>query len=261
MKKYSKIITLFILVFIFCLYPCYIFAFTNFNNIDVNKLDLNSISKYKTDELKDAIKNLTIDENIINNNINSSNIDSTTMETIIKAYEELSSVVSNEEIADFIEDNKDTLSKAGASEAILSASSALLKTFDPETVIDIVQNDLELDKIIEESKSSSSGDILNSVIENTTTSTKVKVTFKLLFSNPYFKMIFLLFIVLMIYSIIISGIIFKKAGKPAFATIIPLYRDIIYLKLYDFSPWLILLLFIPFIGWLALLAIAVIRKI
>ena len=261
MKKYSKFIISFMLLLIFCLCPCYIFAFTNFNNIDVNKLDLNSISNYKASDLKDAIQNLSIDKNIINSNINPSNIDSNTMDTIIKAYEELSSVVSNEEIADFIEDNKETLSKAGASKDILSASSALLRTFDPETVIDIVQNDLDLDKIIEESESSSSTDILTSALENTTTSTKVKITFKLLFSNGYFKMIFWLFVVVAIYSIIISGIIFRKAGKPAIATIIPIYRDTIYLKLYNFSPWLILLLLVPIIGWLALLAISIIRKI
>lgn len=260
MKKNLKSF-IFIFVFILLITPHSIFASSILQSIDVNSLDFNSINKTKIDSLKETIENINIDENLINSNINSENIDKSTVNEIVKIYEEISDVISNEEIAGFIEDNKKALSSAGANDTLLSASSNLLKTFDADTVIDIVQNDLNLDEIIESSESSSSKDIVTSVIENTTTSTKIKVIFKLLFSNDYFKLVFALFVVVMIYSVIITGIIFKKAGRPSFGTIIPIYRDIIYLKLYNFSPWLLLLMFIPVIGWLALLAIAIIRKI
>lgn len=260
MKKNLKSF-IFIFIFILLITPHSIYASSILQSIDVNKLDFNSIDITKIDGLKETIENMNIDENLINSNINPENVDKSTIDEIIKVYEKISDVISNEEIAGFIEDNKKALSSAGANDTLISTSSSLLKTFDADTVIDIVQNDLKLDEILEASENSSSKDIVTSVIENTTTSTKIKVIFKLLFSNDYFKLVFALFVVVMIYSVIITGIIFKKAGRPSFGTIIPIYRDIIYLKLYNFSPWLLLLMFIPVIGWLALLAIAVIRKI
>ena len=246
MKKHFKSI-IFIFIFTLIIAPYSISASSILQSIDINKLNLNSISQSKIDELKETIENLNIDENVINSNIGSSDLDQSTIDTVIKVYDELSNVISNEEIANFIEDNKKTLSDAGANDALLSASSTLLKTFDADAVIDIVQNDLNINQIIESSNSSSATDIVTSVIENTTTATKIKVIFKLLFSNDYFKLVFALIVVVMIYSIIITGIIFKKAGKPSFGTIIPLYRDIIHLKLCNFSPWILLLVFVPII--------------
>ena len=67
-------------------------------------------------------------------------------------------------------------------------------------------------------------------------------------------------ILISIYSIFITGLIFKKANKSSFITLIPIYRDIVHLKICNLSPWLLLLLFIPFIGWLMLVAVAIIAR-
>ena len=101
---------------------------------------------------------------------------------------------------------------------------------------------------------------MKSIINNTSTADKIKIVSKLVFSNKYVRTCFTVFIILAIYSVFVTGFIFRKASKPSFATCIPLYRDIIHLKICNFSPWVLLLLFVPVVGWLALLAIAIISK-
>lgn len=272
MKKYFKIFILLItLLFIF---PSISSASSVFSSINVNELNLNSISKGKVDELKDTIENLskkdlnsseilnTIDKNAIaNGNINSVDVNSIDMNEVIDVYDELSKVISNDDIANLIDDNKEVLADAGADKTLLSTSSTLLRTFDADAVIDIVQNDLDINEILESYKNGSSlEDILMSVMQNTSTSTKLKILSKLIFSNGHLRLIFALLIVVIIYSVFITYLIFKKAGKHGFATFIPIYRDAVHLKICNFSPWLLILLFIPVFGWLALMAIAIIGR-
>lgn len=250
MKKYLKSI-FYIALILVTLLPCNIFATSTLKNLDVDSLDLSSIDEFKANSLKEAITNLNLDENPT---------DDSTTNAIISTYESLSEVISNEEMADIIDANKNILVKAGVNKSLLSTSSTFLRTFDPEVAIDVIQNDLDLDTIVEDSKGSSRIDLFISAMKNTDTSTKIKATFKILFSNNYFKLLFALFFVIMIYSIIVTGFIFKKADKSGFATFIPIYRDIIHLKMCNFSPWVLILVFIPIIGWLALLSIAVIGR-
>lgn len=276
MKKYLKttifiITTLAIILFVF---PSFVSASPAFNSIDINSLNFNSIDASKIDNLKSTLENLAnsdynstsafenVDKNDIKNkDVNAIDVNSIDMNEVAGIYKELSEVISNDDIANFIDDNKKTLSEAGANEKLLSTSSTLLKTFDADAVIDIMQNDLDVNKILESYKNGESLEsILIGIMKNTNTSTKIKIACKLLFSNDYFKLVFILFVVVVIYSVIITGLIFKKIGKPSFITLIPIYRDIIHLKMCNFSPWLLILIFIPIIGWLALMAIAVVSR-
>lgn len=276
MKKYLKttifiITTLTIILFIF---PSFASASPAFNSIDINSLNFNSIDASKIDNLKSTLENLAnsdynstsafenVDKNDIKNkDVNAIDVNSIDMNEVAGIYKELSEVISNDDIANFIDDNKKTLSEAGANEKLLSTSSTLLKTFDADAVIDIMQNDLDVNKILQSYKNGESLEsILLSIMKNTSTGAKIKIACKLLFSNDYFKLVFAFLVVVIIYSVIITGLIFKKVGKPAFSTLIPIYRDIIHLKMCNFSPWLLILVFIPIIGWLALMAIAVISR-
>ncbi len=193
--------------------------------------------------------------------INSVDVNSIDMNEVTQVYEELSKVVSNEDIANFIDDNKQALAKAGANEKLLSTSSTLLKTFDADAVIDIMQNDLDVNELLNSYKNGSSLEsILLGVMKSTSTSAKIKIACKLLFSNPQIRLFFALLIVVAIYSVIVTGFIFKKINKSPYWTLVPVYRDIIHLKICNFSPWLLLLVFIPIIGWLALASIAIISR-
>lgn len=276
MKKYLKttIFIITILAIILFIYPSFVLGVPAFNSIDINSLNFNSIDADKIDSLKSTLENLStgnyssanafenVDKNAIKNkDVNAIDVNSVDMDEVAGVYKELSEVISNDDIANFIDDNKKALSEAGANEKLLSTSSTLLKTFDADAVIDIMQNDLDVNKILESYKNGESLEsILIGIMKNTSTTAKIKIACKLLFSNDYFKLVFAFLVVVMVYSIIITGLIFKKVGKPSFATIIPIYRDIIHLKMCNFSPWLLILVFIPVIGWLALMAIAVVSR-
>lgn len=212
MKNHKKSLVFITIALLILLFPYMHLAASNMTSIDVNTLDLNRISPDKIQDLKNTMQNLSIDQNKVNSN----ELDKNTSEKIIEIYKDLSSVVSNEEIADLIEDNKEILSNAGINKGILSSTSNMLKTFDPDTVIDIMENDIDIDEIIEKSESSSTQDMIVSALQNTSTVTKVKVFFKLLLSNGYFRLVFAFLVVLMIYSVFISGILFKKASKLSF---------------------------------------------
>lgn len=248
MKKYLKLIFIFAFVFLISLHSS-VSASSVLQSININDLNLSGIDSNKLSDIENKMEELS-------KSSASSNIDA-----MLKMYEELSKIISNEELAIFIDNNKSILSNAGLSKNLLSTSSDLLKNFDTETILDIVRNDLDIDNVIANSKEGlSSNDIIRKAIKDTTTSEKIKIVSKLVFSNGYFRLLFALFIILGIYSVIITSFIFKKAKKQPWATYIPIYRDIIHLKLCNFSPFVLILLFIPIIGWFALLAIGVVGK-
>ena len=63
-----------------------------------------------------------------------------------------------------------------------------------------------------------------------------------------------------VYMIVVRWIIYKKAGKHGWAAIIPIYKDVVWLKIAGLSPWLLLLFLIPIFGWIALAIIFIVAK-
>lgn len=263
MKKYIK----YIMYVAFILFTILFILYTSssassiFSSINIDNLNMNSINENNIDDFKNAIENIKENEELANK-VSSGNVD---LSDAIDAYKELSTVVSNKELANFIEDNKNEISKQGVSKSLLSTTSTLLKTFDSDTVIDVLENDLNIDETIEKADANgeaiSTSEIVEQVLDNTSSADKIKIALKLLFSNEKFRLLILAGIVILAYSIYITSLIFKKADKPSFGAVIPIYRDIVHLKICNFSPWVLVLVFLPVIGWLALLAIAIIRKI
>lgn len=278
LKKYLKI-TLLLTVFLIFIYSISSFAVSSkvsskLKDFDVNDINLNSVDKSKIDDLKEVLEDIDINSlnstAIVNNidkseiasgNFNSINTDEIDIDEVIDIYDKLSEVISNEEIADLIKDNSKLLTEAGISKEALSASETVLRTFDSDAVIDIVQNDLDLDKIIDMYKNGASlSEIISSVLSETSLETKLSIVSKLLFSNLYIRIAIVILIFVAIYSIFITSILFIKAGMSRFGAIIPIYRDVLHLKLCGLSPWLLLLIFIPVLGWLMLIAVAIIGR-
>ncbi len=263
MKKYLKIsLLLFVIVL---LLPSFAHASNIFEAIEVEDLDLSEMSFDKIDILRDKLKEISTkvsDSSIDENALQNGETASISISSVLTFYEEISEVLTNKELAEFIDKNEDILVSAGINRNLLRISSKLFKSFDSKTIIDIAKNNIDTNKILEDmGKSTGSLDLIKATINNTTTSDKISIIFKLLFSNNFFKLLFALIIVSSVYSVFITSYIFKKANVPGFVTLIPIYRDLIHLKMCNFSPWVILLILVPIIGWLALMAIAVIRKI
>ena len=259
MKKYLLTILSFITILMFLLPYC-VSASSAIENLDINKLDFSGINTNKLSDLENTIENFRNSHSTQSNEENGT-VTSSSIDILLDFYEELSKVITNEEIVTFINNNKSTLSNIGISKSLLSTTSTLLTNFDAETVIDVVKNDLNLEEAIASSKEGASADsIIKSALKKTSISKKIQILFKLIFSNGFFRLLFAFIFVISIYSIFITSYIFKKADKPSYATVIPIYRDIIHLRLCNFSPWLLILLFIPIIGWLALSAISVVGR-
>ncbi len=53
-------------------------------------------------------------------------------------------------------------------------------------------------------------------------------------------------VVLAIFAVICLWKVFEKAGKPGWASIIPIYNAVVLLQIVGMSPWLLLLMLIPF---------------
>lgn len=274
MKKYFKIIILLFITIITLLSVTSLAASAKFNNIDVNNINLNSIDKNKIEDVKDILTNIDVSSldtaaivneidksEIASGNLNSIDTSSINMSEVVGIYDQLSDVISNEEIADLIKDNSKLLTEAGVSKEALSVSETMLRTFDSDAVIDIMQNDLDLNEMLSMYNNGSSiEDILTYILTETSLQTKLNIVSKLLFSNIYFRIALVVLIFVIIYSVFITSIIFDKAGKKKFAAVIPIYRDIIHLKVCGLSPWLLLLVFIPILGWLMLIAVAIIGR-
>lgn len=58
--------------------------------------------------------------------------------------------------------------------------------------------------------------------------------------------------VLAILTIVSMWKIFKKAGKPGWAAIIPIYNVIVLFQISGLNPWLILLFIVPFVNFIAI---------
>lgn len=107
-------------------------------------------------------------------------------------------------------------------------------------------------------------DNMSNVVKRATENIKANDKTNLLLSNLWnsnlWNVIFIVLIVIAIYRILLRAVIYKKAKKHAWATFIPIYRNIVMLNLCGMSPWWLLLLFVPVIGWLLLWLVSVASK-
>ncbi len=70
----------------------------------------------------------------------------------------------------------------------------------------------------------------------------------LLFLLPFFAAITLLVLVAVIFLIVSSWKVFKKAGQPGWAVLIPIYNTILLLRIIKKPVWWIVLCFIPYVN-------------
>jgi len=72
----------------------------------------------------------------------------------------------------------------------------------------------------------------------------------------------LLFQIVLIFAVLIISVIsmwkiFKKAGKPGWAAIVPIYNTVVLFQIVGLSPWLLLLALIPIVGSIAIAIVTI----
>lgn len=184
-----------------------------------------------------------------------------TKEDILKIYDEISEKYTNDEIADMLENNSKEIEKQGISEETITAGANFIRTTDPESLRDIIENDIDIEDIKDKiNQGYTPNQILKSLVQETPNGKKVEITTKLLLSNQIVKTVLIIVIILFIYGTILRWIIYVKAEKHGWAAIIPLYRQIVMYQICGLSPWLMLLWFIPILGWIAMFIVAIMKR-
>ena len=59
-------------------------------------------------------------------------------------------------------------------------------------------------------------------------------------------------IIVAVIGIIANWKIFSKAGKPGWASIVPIYNTVVQFQIVGLNPWLILLFIVPFVNFIAI---------
>ena len=220
-----KIITSIILFIVISL--CMTFTKAD-NTIDVNNLD----------DIKDLIQSSS-----------EGNVD---IYDVLQAYKDLSEKYSNEEIATAIEENKELLTEQGISENVIDSGTSVLRSVDAKQLNKILSEDINIDEIQQQLEDGATPtEILNNIQQDMSTTDKISLGVNLIMG---------IIVVLIIYNIIVRWRIYKKAGKHGWAALIPIYRDVVMYKICDVSPWVLLLLLVPVVGWFALIIINIYTK-
>ena len=204
-----------------------------------------------------ASTNTTAMEDIISKyqNININNISNEEIEEI---YNEVLESYTTEELANMIQENKDKIEEHGVNTETIDKGIEFLKTTDDEQLRELIRG-TDIKELIQRVKNGES--IENAIIKsqrdlNETLASGVK----LILSSYIVKTILTILGIYILYKIIIRGIIYKRAGKMFISTFIPFYRDAILFKICGYSPWIVLFLLVPVIGWIIYLVYKILMK-
>lgn len=72
-----------------------------------------------------------------------------------------------------------------------------------------------------------------------------------------------LVVLLAVYILMIIAMwkVFTKAGKPGWASLIPVYNMVVMYQIVGLNPWLLLLYLIPFVNWIAAFVLSIMQNI
>lgn len=227
------------------------------SGIDEKKVP-NNISNYTIDveneeEASDTIKDLIL-------TINSEGMDKSLLSQTLNLYNQLTVQYTNNEIADMIEQNKKELEENNVQMDNVDSVITLLKSVDT-TQLRKILGQVDIERIatkVENGESAAS--ILKDITGNMTATEKVNFVMEILLSAYVVKIIIILSIILFIYRTLLRCVIYKKAHKRAWAPFVPIYRNIVMLKICGMSPWWLLLLLVPVVGWVLLFVVSVASK-
>lgn len=188
-------------------------------------------------------------------------VDNITKEDILNIYDQISEQYSPEYIADMIEENTKEIEEQGISKDVVEAGANFIRNMDTQSIRNIIENEIDVEDIKEKIEKGYTADqILDSIVQETPNEKKIEIATKLLLSNKIIKTIVIVAVALFIYGTILRWIIYVKAGKPGWAAIIPVYRQVVMYQVCGLSPWLMLLWLVPILGWIAMFVITIMKR-
>lgn len=205
------------------------------------------------DELSETIKNLIL-------TINSEGMTKQLLSESINLYTETSKKYSNNEIAVIIEDNIEELAQNGVDSKNINTIVTVLRNVDTAQLKKVLET-INIEEIAQQIESGKNlEEILNDITNKLSTTEKVNLVVNLLLSANIIRTALIVIACVFIYRTLLRCVIYKKAGKRAWAPFIPIYRNVVMLRICGMSPWWLLLLFVPIIGWAFLWVVSVASK-
>ena len=221
------------------------------NEIIGNSVTENTVSNSKTAQEKiDDIVNV-----LAQNGLNKTNLSN-----VISQYKELSKTYTNDEIADMLDNSKNKLKGQSNNIDNIDNINKILRNFNTDQLNKIL-NELNIDDTLNEISSGATlFDVVKKATKDMTPQDKANLAVSILWETHIFHTIIIVLAIFEIYKILVRCVIYKKAKKHAWAILIPIYRDVVMLKICKMSPWWLLLLFVPIIGWILLWLVSVASK-
>ena len=70
-------------------------------------------------------------------------------------------------------------------------------------------------------------------------------------------------VLLVVYILVVIAMwkVFTKAGKPGWASLIPVYNMVVMYQIVGLNPWLLLLYLIPVVNWIAALVLSIMQNV
>jgi hypothetical protein len=270
-KKVASIILIGILTILININTAQATSTTKTNTTKTNTTSSSSKNNVNTTKSNDTVQNyisdaentsMTAQEKIDNivNSLSSNGLTKTNLSNAIDQYRELSKSYSNDEIADMLDNSKSKLNQENANTTNIDNINTILRNFNADqlnTILDKVNID---DTLNEVSSGSTLMDIVKKSTKDMSTKDKADLAVSIIWGTRIFHTVIITIIILEIYKIFIRCVIYKKAKRHAWAILIPVYRDVTMLKICGMSPWWLLLLFVPIIGWAILWVVHVASK-
>lgn len=213
-----------------------------------NTLDINN-----KEEVQDTITNYIL-------TINSEGLTQSILSDVIELYTNLTESYSNEQIADMIDDCKGNLSEYGVPEENLDSVTTVLRNLNTTQTKEVLDK-ININEISQKlSNGESIQTIINDIMQSMTATEKVDLVVSILLSANIIRTVLIVLLVIFVYRTLLRCVIYKKAGQHAWAPFIPIYRNVVMLKICGMSPWWLLLLLVPIVGWIGLWLVSVASK-
>jgi len=231
-----------------------VFTLINTNNTSTaTTVNTNTIESYSEENIEYTINSLI-------QSFEESGLTKTNLSKAVNTYKRINKQYTNEEIANVLENSKSNIEDNDVAKDNIDSICRILRTFDQEKINSVLDK-IDIDQVLNEMESGATLlQVIEKVTNNMSATEKVDLMVSILWSANILRIIFIVVVILGVYKILIRCVIYKKAGKHAWASIIPIYRDIVMLKICGINPWWLLLLLIPVIGWIILWLVHVASK-
>lgn len=257
-RKIIKILVISSLITIICLFTNICSVKATVDSTIKGSTKSKDIANYTIDVDNEEEASNTIKDLILT--INSEGMNRDLLEQTLNLYTQLASKYTNNEIVDMIEQNRDELENNNVELENIDSVTSVLKTVDTNQLRKVIAQ-VDVDEIATKVDNGESiQTILKDITEDLTIGEKVDFAMNILLSANIVKTICFVCAIIFIYRTLLRCVIYKKARKRAWAAFVPIYRNVVMLKICGMSPWWILLLLVPIIGWILLFVVSVASK-